>query len=66
MDDEIKTQGKHWQKPELTVLVRSRPEEAILQTCRTPGTPTGYGHNRAECYYPNSGCPGSCSGESRS
>jgi hypothetical protein len=27
-------QKKTWQKPELVVLVRNRPEEAILQDCK--------------------------------
>ncbi len=26
---------KRWQKPELTVLVRSKPEETVLLTCKT-------------------------------
>jgi hypothetical protein len=26
---------KTWQKPKLTVLVRSRPEEAVLTVCKT-------------------------------
>jgi hypothetical protein len=34
MDEKIKTQRKQWQKPELTVLVRSKPEEAVLTTCK--------------------------------
>ena len=34
MDEEIKTQRKQWQKPELIVLVRSKPEEAILAGCK--------------------------------
>jgi hypothetical protein len=34
MDEEIKTQRKQWQKPELIVLVRSKPEEAILLGCK--------------------------------
>jgi hypothetical protein len=30
--------NKHaWKKPELTVLVRSRPEEAVLAGCKTLG-----------------------------
>ena len=28
-----------WQRPELVVLVRSRPEEAVLTACKTTGTP---------------------------
>jgi hypothetical protein len=28
-----------WHKPELVVLVRSRPEEAVLQMCKAEATP---------------------------
>jgi hypothetical protein len=34
MDEEIKTQRKQWQKPELVVLTRSKPEEAVLTVCK--------------------------------
>lgn len=30
-----------WSKPELTILVRNRPEEAILQYCKNEGDPIG-------------------------
>lgn len=30
---------KSWNKPELTVLVRTRPEEAVLETCKINGYP---------------------------
>jgi len=39
MDEEIKTQRKQWQKPELVVLVRSKPEEAVLAGCKNIGVP---------------------------
>jgi hypothetical protein len=29
---------KTWQKPELTVLVRNKPEEAVLVACKTEHT----------------------------
>jgi hypothetical protein len=61
MDDEIKTQRKQWHKPELRVLVRSNPEEAVLQACRSTSLVTGSGRNRSECHYPNASCPGTCS-----
>ncbi len=38
MDEEIKTKKKQWQKPELIVLVRSKPEEAVLGACKFVGT----------------------------
>jgi hypothetical protein len=36
---------KPWAKPELIVLVRGRPEEAVLDKCRRPSEsgPTGKG-----------------------
>ncbi len=39
MDEEIKTQRKEWQKPELIVLVRSKPEEAVLTHCKVNNLP---------------------------
>lgn len=27
----------HWEKPELIVLLRTRPEEAVLAACKTGG-----------------------------
>jgi hypothetical protein len=32
-----------WEKPKLIVLVRSRPEEAVLQACKTGGSATPWG-----------------------
>ena len=32
---------KEWQKPELIVLVRSKPEEAVLAACKAWGGPWG-------------------------
>lgn len=31
-------QKKTWMKPELSVLVRSRPEESVLAACKTGGS----------------------------
>jgi len=33
--------GKAWVRPELIVLVRSGPEEAVLDTCKTAGAAPG-------------------------
>lgn len=35
---------KKWEKPQLIVLVRGKPEEAVLVTCKvmSPLTPTAY------------------------
>ena len=45
---------KQWQKPELLVLTRSKPEEGVLTTCKQyetygPWGPTLY------CFFPGSG-----------
>jgi len=40
MDEKIKTEKRPWQKPELIVLVQSKPDEAVLSSCNT--TSTGY------------------------
>ncbi len=53
---------KIWQRPEMTVLVRSNPEEAVLQTCKTttingPDTPS----EQQQCYRAdNEGWPQNC------
>jgi hypothetical protein len=31
----METEKKQWTKPELIVLVRSKPEEAVLVACKT-------------------------------
>ena len=41
---------KVWEKPKLVVLVRSRPEETILQVCKVSGSePTGPGITATAC-----------------
>jgi hypothetical protein len=44
-----KTRKEEWKKPELIVLVRCQPEEAVLTVCKWIGwsTPTG---NWADCW----------------
>ena len=37
MNEEIKTERKQWQKPELIVLVRNKPEEVVLTACKKTG-----------------------------
>lgn len=52
-----------WTKPELIILVRSRPEEAVLDVCKHPGGQipapnngtTGGGGFNMGCQYQN-GC----------
>ena len=36
-------ENKVWEKPELIVLVRSKPEEAVLTGCKTEVGPLGQG-----------------------
>ena len=64
---------KSWQKPELIVLVRSNPAEAVLSTCKGGvqwQTPTGQAGscNRAAWSPDNvpTRCAGECSGISAS
>jgi hypothetical protein len=33
----METEKKQWTKPELIVLVRSKPEEAVLSACKRAG-----------------------------
>jgi hypothetical protein len=42
----MKPQKKEWKTPELIVLVRSKPEEAVLTGCKTQ-TKGGNGSNQA-------------------
>ena len=45
---EQSTQKKEWKSPELIVLVRSKPEEAVLTSCKnvsTPGDPVSSNDN---------------------
>jgi len=41
---------KAWSKPELTVLVRSRPEEAVLNGCKMETANDGPGGGVATCH----------------
>ena len=50
---------KQWQKPELIVLVRSKPEEAVLQGCKEYNL-DGAGTHASICYYNE---PDSCDWE---
>ena len=61
MDEEIKTQRKQWQKPELIVLVRSKPEEAVLQACKQQAHALNHGSAgyKTWCTFnQNGGCAG--------
>ena len=41
---------KTWQKPQLIVLVRTRPEEAILTFCKADSTGTGSQSTNQGCW----------------
>lgn len=41
---------KEWGEPELIVLVRSKPEEAVLSICKYPAKPGGWNNYNAGCY----------------
>jgi hypothetical protein len=39
---------KPWSKPKLVVLIRGKPEETVMQTCKGAGL-TGPGTDNVEC-----------------
>jgi len=46
-----------WIKPELTVLLRSKAEEYVLNACKTTGSGASYGDQNSGCaYHPGSMC----------
>jgi hypothetical protein len=38
MSEHIRPEKKAWQKPEFIVLMRSKPEEAVLVVCKSPNS----------------------------
>ena len=50
---------KTWKKPKLIVLVRSRPEEAVLNNCKQELV-TGAGGTLDKCYEYFAGVPPYC------
>jgi hypothetical protein len=53
-------EGKTWQKPELIVLVRTRPEESVLAACKGGGGWTSSNNTAYDCKY-GQYCSGVCS-----
>ena len=49
-------ENKDWEKPELIVLVRNKPEEAVLEACKISGYYSVYASDDAFC-----NVPGECS-----
>jgi hypothetical protein len=41
---------KQWHKPELVVLVRHRPDEAVLQFCKVDGYQSAQGGTFGDCF----------------
>jgi len=63
----METQKKEWKTPELIVLVRSKPEEAVLAACKNTTTvPNGPTTNNTGCMVWSPGCTGSCAGAAAS
>ena len=58
---------KEWVTPELIVLVRSKPEEAVLAACKVNAGITGAKSNKVNCFHGCSiGCSNLCSALSSS
>ena len=43
---------KTWEKPKLVVLVRSKPEEAVLIDCKAADIADGPGYVAGGCWHP--------------
>lgn len=54
---------KSWNKPELTVLVRTRPEEAILGLCKNLDEPGGRENKNMQCIATETGGSPPCLGD---
>jgi hypothetical protein len=62
MDDGSVKPKKKWEKPQLIVLVRSRPEEAVLLACKGGGQQSAVAKtSKSLCYNQIKGsCPTIC------
>ena len=61
MNDETKPQAKkQWTKPQLLVLVRSNPEEAVLSACKSWNVSVGAMSHDSKCLV-DVGCGTTCS-----
>ena len=47
---------KTWEKPELIVLVRSKPEEAVLLACKGSDLPITWSAHWGGCAYYSGAC----------
>lgn len=50
------SEKKKWEKPELTVLVRHKPEEAVLSGCKTYSNGAASGVNYQACVNSTGAC----------
>jgi hypothetical protein len=66
MNKKINTGTKQWQTPELTTLVRSNPEEAVLTGCKVYMSTSGPSSTQGDCYSGNQSNCGACSDRSSS
>jgi len=46
----MKNEKKEWKKPELTILVRTRPEEGILASCKNATAAADPSNLNANCF----------------
>ena len=46
---DVQTQ-RRWSKPELVVIARSQPEEAVLTACKGDGAITNAGGKNGDCF----------------
>jgi hypothetical protein len=53
--------NKVWEKPQLIILARSKPEEAVLTACKTDATAGGNASQNAGCYSATA-CDARCEG----
>lgn len=55
-ENSVTTKKMAWKKPELVVLARSRPEEAVLAGCKYPSEFQTTGPNKKTCANNNAQC----------
>ncbi len=49
-----------WQRPELTIIVRSKPEEAVLAACKRSSDASGANDAFSGCWQDAPGCNNAC------
>jgi hypothetical protein len=55
-----------WKNPELIVLVRNKPEEAVLEGCKGGGSTTSFLSHHLNCHSDEPGCTTLCSDQNTS